>query len=83
MFVSQDAAPFRLKGTHYINTPTGFETIFNAMKSLLNEKNQSRVSFLTYFFSSENSYPGCIIIYSVILVRSVYVFLFDDIVASD
>ncbi|XP_063529989.1 retinol-binding protein pinta-like [Cydia strobilella] len=41
--VGQDATPFRMKGVHYLNTPTGFETIFNAMKALLNEKNKSRL----------------------------------------
>ncbi|XP_068620796.1 uncharacterized protein [Battus philenor] len=40
---SQDAMPLRMKGTHYLNTPTGFETVFNAVKSLLNEKNQNRL----------------------------------------
>ncbi|KPI93909.1 Clavesin-2 [Papilio xuthus] len=40
---SQDALPLRMKGTHYLNTPTGFETVFNAMKSLLSAKNQSRL----------------------------------------
>nr|XP_049708172.1 alpha-tocopherol transfer protein-like [Helicoverpa armigera] len=39
----QDASPMRMKGTHYVNTPPGFETIFNAMKSLLNEKNRNRL----------------------------------------
>ncbi|XP_028043362.1 alpha-tocopherol transfer protein-like [Bombyx mandarina] len=40
---SQDALPVRLKGTHYLNTPTGFETVFNAIKALLNEKNKKRL----------------------------------------
>ncbi|XP_013200524.2 uncharacterized protein LOC106143093 [Amyelois transitella] len=40
---SQDATPFRVKGTHYLNTPPGFEVVFNAMKVLLNEKNRSRL----------------------------------------
>ncbi|XP_026324459.1 retinol-binding protein pinta-like [Hyposmocoma kahamanoa] len=40
---SQDALPFRVKGIHYLNTPTGFETVFNAIKGLLNKKNQSRL----------------------------------------
>ncbi|XP_014362969.2 alpha-tocopherol transfer protein-like [Papilio machaon] len=40
---SQDALPLRMKGTHYLNTPAGFETVFNALKSLLNTKNQSRL----------------------------------------
>lgn len=44
----QDALPVRLKGTHYLNTPTGFETVFNAIKALLNEKNKKRVSIASY-----------------------------------
>ncbi|KAG6446333.1 alpha-tocopherol transfer protein-like [Manduca sexta] len=40
---SQDATPVRMKGTHYINTPAGFETIYNAIKNLLNEKNRNRL----------------------------------------
>ncbi|CAH2066482.1 unnamed protein product, partial [Iphiclides podalirius] len=40
---TQDAKPIRMKGTHYLNTPKGFETVFNAIKSLLNEKNQNRL----------------------------------------
>ncbi|CAH0749101.1 unnamed protein product [Diatraea saccharalis] len=39
----QDATPIRMKGTHYLNTPPGFETVFNAVKSLLNEKNKNRL----------------------------------------
>ncbi|KAJ8729543.1 hypothetical protein PYW08_001124 [Mythimna loreyi] len=41
--LGQDASPMRMKGTHYLNTPPGFETVFNAMKMLLNEKNKSRL----------------------------------------
>ncbi|XP_064076633.1 uncharacterized protein LOC135194772 [Vanessa tameamea] len=41
--LSQDAAPMRMKGTHYINTPAGFETVFSAIKNLLNEKNRQRL----------------------------------------
>ncbi|KAL0894647.1 hypothetical protein ABMA27_013201 [Loxostege sticticalis] len=39
----QDALPLRMKGTHYLNTPAGFETVFNAIKGLLNEKNKNRL----------------------------------------
>ncbi|VVC91869.1 unnamed protein product [Leptidea sinapis] len=45
VILGQDALPVRMKGTHYINLPPGFETIFNAMRSLLNEKNKSRVYY--------------------------------------
>ncbi|XP_049708171.2 alpha-tocopherol transfer protein-like [Helicoverpa armigera] len=41
--IGQDASPFRMKGAHYLNTPSIFETVFNAMKGLLNEKNKSRL----------------------------------------
>ncbi|KAL4715096.1 hypothetical protein ACJJTC_012143 [Scirpophaga incertulas] len=41
--LGEDALPLRLKGTHYLNTPAGFETVFNAMKMLLSEKNKSRL----------------------------------------
>lgn len=34
-----------MKGAHYLNTPTGFETVFNIAKSFLNEKNRNRVRF--------------------------------------
>ncbi|KAL4715179.1 hypothetical protein ACJJTC_012226 [Scirpophaga incertulas] len=39
----QDAAPIRLKGSHYVNTIAGFETVFNLFKTFLNEKNRSRL----------------------------------------
>lgn len=42
----QDAAPVRLKGAHYLNTPMGFETIFNIAKNFLNEKNKQRVRII-------------------------------------
>ncbi|CAB3231192.1 unnamed protein product [Arctia plantaginis] len=41
--LGQDAAPLRIKGNHYLNTPAGFETVFNAVKGLLNEKNKNRL----------------------------------------
>lgn len=42
--MSQEASPLRQKGFHYVNTPVGFESIFNLFKSFMNEKNKSRVS---------------------------------------
>ncbi|GBP41113.1 Alpha-tocopherol transfer protein [Eumeta japonica] len=39
----QDARPIRTKGSHFLNTPAGFETVFNFMKGLMNEKNKSRL----------------------------------------
>ncbi|XP_023953080.1 alpha-tocopherol transfer protein-like [Bicyclus anynana] len=40
---SQDAVPLRMKGAHYINCPAAFEKIINLMKTMLNEKNKSRL----------------------------------------
>lgn len=42
--LTQDAAPGRQKGLHWINTPRGFEKVFNLFTSFMNEKNRSRVS---------------------------------------
>lgn len=42
--MSQDASPFRQKGFHFVNTPYGFESVFNLFKTFINEKNRSRVS---------------------------------------
>lgn len=39
----QDATPLRMKGAHYINTPAGFETVYNIVKGFLNEKNKNRL----------------------------------------
>ncbi|XP_013133477.1 PREDICTED: uncharacterized protein LOC106099464 [Papilio polytes] len=41
--LAQDAIPVRVKGIHYLNTPPGFESILNALKSLLNEKHRKRL----------------------------------------
>ncbi|XP_026331064.1 alpha-tocopherol transfer protein-like [Hyposmocoma kahamanoa] len=40
---TQDAAPMRMKAVHYFHMPSSVETIFNLMKSLLNEKNRNRL----------------------------------------
>jgi hypothetical protein len=40
----QDGMPIRQKGIHYINTPTGFEQVFNIFKSFMNDKMKSRVN---------------------------------------
>lgn len=42
--MNQEAMPLRLKGFHYINTPAGFETVYNMFRRFLNEKNRNRVS---------------------------------------
>ncbi|GAB0090857.1 alpha-tocopherol transfer protein-like [Sergentomyia squamirostris] len=41
--INQDAMPLRLKGFHYINTPPGFETVYNMFRRFLNEKNRNRL----------------------------------------
>jgi CRAL/TRIO domain len=41
--LTQDAAPGRQKGLHWINTPRGFEQVFNVFTGFMNEKNRSRV----------------------------------------
>lgn len=43
MTITQDACPGRLKGLHWINSPRGFETVFNLFTVFMNEKNRSRV----------------------------------------
>lgn len=47
MLVSQYASPIRMKGFHYINTPSGFMTLFNIFKGFMNEKNKTRVCYRT------------------------------------
>lgn len=41
---SEEALPFRTKGTHFINIPSGFEAFFNILKPMLSKKQQQRVS---------------------------------------
>lgn len=42
--MSQEAVPIRMKGYHHVNSPKGFETLFNMFKAFMNEKNKNRVS---------------------------------------
>jgi len=44
--VWQDANPIRIKGLHYVNTPSFFLGIFNVFKVFLNEKIQSRINIV-------------------------------------
>jgi hypothetical protein len=44
----QDGSPFRMKGAHYVNTPSFFETVFNVFKGFLNDKMKSRVRQLFF-----------------------------------
>lgn len=39
----QEANPARIKGLHYVNTPSAFMTLFNVFKTFLNDKVKSRV----------------------------------------
>ena len=41
---AEDAVPIRLKAIHIINTPKGFDKVFNVLKPLLPVKQQERVS---------------------------------------
>lgn len=36
--------PIRQKGVHFINTPAGFDTLFNLLKAFASEKLKKRVS---------------------------------------
>lgn len=47
MMVGQDSSPIRMKGSHYVNTPTGFSTVFNLFKTFMSEKTKQRVSAST------------------------------------
>ncbi|XP_061707839.1 uncharacterized protein LOC133518224 [Cydia pomonella] len=40
---NQDAVPARIKGGHYLNTPSFFESVLNIMKSFMNEKLKQRI----------------------------------------
>lgn len=41
---SEKALPLRIKATHFIDTPSGFEPVFNLLKPLMSEKMKNRVS---------------------------------------
>jgi hypothetical protein len=41
--MSQDASPTRQKGFHFINTPFGFDSIFNVFKGFINDKNKTKL----------------------------------------
>lgn len=63
--MTQDSSPIRQKGLHWINTPRGFESVFNIFTAFMNEKNRSRVSrqsavFIeTIFFNDFNLLVVC------------------------
>jgi hypothetical protein len=42
--MSQEASPTRQKGFHFINTPRGFESVFNIFKGFINDKNKMKVN---------------------------------------
>lgn len=41
--MSQEASPTRQKGFHFINTPFGFDSVFNIFKSFINDKNKTKL----------------------------------------
>lgn len=41
--MSQEASPTRQKGFHFINTPFGFDSVFNVFKSFINDKNKTKL----------------------------------------
>lgn len=49
---ADEAIPIRQKGAHFINTPIGFEQIFNLFRSFLSDKIKERVSFFTFGFTT-------------------------------
>lgn len=46
MLLCQDSAPYRAKAFHYINTPDGFDFVFNMFKSFMSEENRKLVCHL-------------------------------------
>lgn len=42
--MGEEGSPIRNRGFHYINTPKGFEQVFNVFLSVMNEKSKCRVS---------------------------------------
>lgn len=45
-YFTQHSAPFRPAGFHYINTPDGFEYVFNMFKMFMSEENKKLVIFI-------------------------------------
>lgn len=43
--LSQEASPIRHGSFHYINTPPGFDKIFNVLKGFMSERNQKKVRY--------------------------------------
>lgn len=41
--MTQEASPTRQKGFHFINTPFGFDSVFNVFKGFINDKNKTRL----------------------------------------
>lgn len=41
--MSQEASPTRQKGFHFINTPFGFDSVFNVFKGFINDKNKTKL----------------------------------------
>lgn len=51
--MTQDANPVRMKGFHYINMPSFFESVFGFFKTFLNDKMKKRVSQKRIFILSK------------------------------
>ncbi|CAH2104807.1 unnamed protein product [Euphydryas editha] len=43
VYSTQETAPIRMKGIHFVNIPGAFGKVLNTMKTFLNEKNKSRL----------------------------------------
>lgn len=43
ILLSQDSSPIRQTTIHYINTPDGFEFLFNMLKTFMTDENQRNV----------------------------------------
>lgn len=59
-YLCQDSSPVRPKGFHYVNTPNGFELIFNMFKSFMSEEHKEQL--YVHGFDLESLYqhiPRC------------------------
>lgn len=54
-YFADEAIPIRQKGAHFINTPVGFEQIFNVFRNFLSDKIKERVRIEFLFSFSHKS----------------------------
>lgn len=52
----EEAVPIRTKGMNFINTPAGFDKIFNMFKPMMSKKNQGRVCSKPYKHNINNRF---------------------------